>query len=554
MKKQLLIVVLLLWSSFTATAQSSWLWATAQSAAPDSGATVRTTDIATDLTGHSYVTGSFSGTARFGSFTLTSRGASDLFIAKYSPNGAVVWATHIGQSAGASPFYTTTAAGNSIALDEAGNCYVTGEFSNEVSYDTGGILQAFNPAFNSMLVAKCNARGEIEWAKRAGISQFSCSGLAVAADAAGNCYVTGRSDFGNIQFDDRVAGEGRRIMFVASYAAQGQVRWVNTATSTAGFGVSGTAVTVDSRGACLVSGNFNVGMAIEDRSLQAAGEADAYLARLSSATGRLQWLRQAGGPGTDVATALATDPQGNVYLAGSYAGTASFGSSSLTSSGSSDVYVARYSRAGQLAWAQSIGTAAAEQSAGLCVGLDGTSTVVCLLPGSTPDQVRTVLHSLTPRGNFLGTEAVGGPGSCRALSVASPRPRQLFVAGAFSGAVRFGRQHLSSPTEAAHGFVARLLLAPRSPDYSVEEDAALQVFPNPATSHFTAQLATRQATTGTAALYNSLGHIVRSQPVSATSPTLAAAVFDCSTLPAGLYVLQLRTTDGTVTSREVQVK
>ena len=51
--------------------------------APDSGS-----DVAVDSAGNVFLTGSFSGPADFGSFTLTSAGDSDAFVVKLDPNGS----------------------------------------------------------------------------------------------------------------------------------------------------------------------------------------------------------------------------------------------------------------------------------------------------------------------------------------------------------------------------------------------------------------------------------------------------------------------------------
>jgi hypothetical protein len=45
-----------------------------------------------DSLSNAYITGSFSGTTTIGGQTLTSNGATDIFIAKLSSNGNLVWA------------------------------------------------------------------------------------------------------------------------------------------------------------------------------------------------------------------------------------------------------------------------------------------------------------------------------------------------------------------------------------------------------------------------------------------------------------------------------
>src|SRR5207248_3090451 len=56
--------------------------------------------VAADAAGNVYVTGTFGGTVNFdpgaGTFNLTSAGFDDVFVAKYTSAGALVWAGDIG--------------------------------------------------------------------------------------------------------------------------------------------------------------------------------------------------------------------------------------------------------------------------------------------------------------------------------------------------------------------------------------------------------------------------------------------------------------------------
>ena len=85
-------------------------------------------------------------------------------------------------------------------------------------------------------------------------------------------------------------------------------------------------------------------------------------------TGNFTWAQRAGGLGDDQADALAVSGS-TVYVAGNFSGsTATFGATSLNSSGSSDLFVARLNDVGNtssFAWAQ--------QAGGL--GLDNATTL-----------------------------------------------------------------------------------------------------------------------------------------------------------------------------------
>jgi hypothetical protein len=82
----------------------------------------------------SYVTGRFRGTATFGEgepneTTLTSAGGSDIFVAKYDRDGALLWATRAG--GGSLDFRL------GIATTERGDSYVTGAFEGTATFGQG---------------------------------------------------------------------------------------------------------------------------------------------------------------------------------------------------------------------------------------------------------------------------------------------------------------------------------------------------------------------------------------------------------------------------------
>jgi len=147
--------------------------------------------IATDSAGNSYVTGFFSGTATFGpgeasQTTLTSAGGPDIFVAKYNPNGALVWAKRTGGSV------NVAEGGRDIATDGTGNSYVTGLFSGTATFGLGGAnaTTLTSAGGADFFIAKYDPSGALVWARRAGGINFDV-GAGIATDGAGNRYVSG---------------------------------------------------------------------------------------------------------------------------------------------------------------------------------------------------------------------------------------------------------------------------------------------------------------------------------------------------------------------------
>lgn len=61
------------------------------------------------------------------------------------------------------------------------------------------------------------------------------------------------------------------------------------------------------------------------------------------------------GVGNDYGYSVATDGTGNIYIAGRFAGTATFENTNIVSSGGEDIFLAKYNRAGALQWVKRAG-------------------------------------------------------------------------------------------------------------------------------------------------------------------------------------------------------
>ena len=151
--------------------------------------------IAGDAAGNAYVTG-FTTSADFPTVKavqpkLGGRGARNAFVAKLSSDGsALVYATYLG---GGTTYLGGRSGdtGSGIAVDAAGNAYVTGKVST-IDFPTANPLQhSLGSADGNAFVAELSADGQaLVYATYLGGSG-SDSGNGIAVDAAGNAYVTG---------------------------------------------------------------------------------------------------------------------------------------------------------------------------------------------------------------------------------------------------------------------------------------------------------------------------------------------------------------------------
>ena len=145
MKTSAIMILMLLLNISSAFAQADWVWSeNAGGSGEDSGRS-----IVTDAGGNSYVTGSFSNDATFGSTVLSSNGYRDIFVAKMDATGNWLWAIGVGGS--------SYDGGYGICIDNDGNAYVTGNFKYTVSF---GDYELSSNGNRDVFVAKISSEGK----------------------------------------------------------------------------------------------------------------------------------------------------------------------------------------------------------------------------------------------------------------------------------------------------------------------------------------------------------------------------------------------------------
>ena len=145
--------------------------------------------IAVDAAGNAYVTGT-TDSADFptttGAFQTTSGGGYDAFVTKLNPTGtALVYSTYLGG--------TSVDFGEHIAVDRAGNAYVTGYTTSTNFPTTVGAFQTTSGGGYDAFVTKLNPTGTVVYSTYLGGSGDEI-GWGIAVDTAGYAYVTGQTD------------------------------------------------------------------------------------------------------------------------------------------------------------------------------------------------------------------------------------------------------------------------------------------------------------------------------------------------------------------------
>lgn len=231
--------------------------------------------IAADKAGNVYVAGWKADAVSFPSQTIY-----DYVTIKYDDGGNAQWVATFAGEGGSNDKI------EAIAVDDAGNVYVTGE--SEAADET-----------TSCVTIKYSSKGAEQWVARYSGPGGSSSAKDIALDNNGNVYVTGKSKSPGFLPD--------ADYLTIKYDANGNEQWVARYSGGRPLPDEAWAIAVDAAGSVYVTG----GSWGEESSLD-------YITIKYGADGKQQWLARYNGPGdgVDIATSIALDSSSNVYVTG----------------------------------------------------------------------------------------------------------------------------------------------------------------------------------------------------------------------------------------------
>ena len=428
--------------------------------------------------------------------------------------------------------------GTRIAVDAAGNTYVTGSFSGTATF---GAITLTSAGGDDIFGAKRTPAGAWQWATGAGGSDDDY-GLGVAVDGSGSVVVTGYFTSPTITFGATTLTNATRYyrdIYVAKLTSVGTWQW---ATGAGGINFDfSNGVALDGSGNVVVAGVFeSPTITFGATTLTSAGPGDLFVAKLTSA-GVWLWAARAGGTNNDMGYSIAVDGSGSVVVMGIfYSRTITFDAITVTSTGVGDTFVAKLTPAGAWQWATSAGGSGV--AFGRSMAVDGSGNVVVTGVFVTPTitfGATTLTNAgygdlfvakLTPAGAWQWATGAGSSDDDAGLSVAVDGSGSVVVTGYFtSPTITFGATTLANPTPGAQAiFLARLSGTTGLPE--APDQPALTLTPNPART--TVQLT--GAAGPTATLLDGLGRMVGSAPVTPAG----TATLDVRALPAGLYLVR----------------
>jgi len=302
------------------------------------------------------VTGLFTGTATFGEgepnqTVLSSAGSTDIFLARYNPDGTLAWAKRAGGNFGD--------AGRAVAALPDDSIAVTGRFSHQAHFGQGepNYTWLTSAGQDDIFIARYYPDGTLRDAYSGG-GPDTDAGTAIAALPDGSIVVAGL--FGLwLVFDDLMGPDntayncnyGGSDMFVAHLDLNGKTMWVTEAGGW--WDDAACAITALSDGSTAVCAYY-------ETTPDSPGGEDIIVARYNP-DGTLAWAKNTAAQRLGSVYGIDSLSDDSIVVSGTFTQSTMFGEGEpnatfLTCSGWENFFIARYNSDGSLAWVRSTGT------------------------------------------------------------------------------------------------------------------------------------------------------------------------------------------------------
>jgi hypothetical protein len=305
-------------------------------------------DIETDNDGNIYITGSFWDTIQFGSLSLTSFGANDIFIAKLDSDGNWLW---VAQGGGISEDMVS-----SIAIDDNCNAYITGGFFNDIIFGTYSLN---NNGYGNLYIAIIDSNGTWQWANQIDEGTTHVFGQNISIVNDGNLMVTGSFYEGSVSFGPYtlINNSYNQTIFVAKMDSDYNWLWAVQALVNDGASVESGKIVSDYSDNTYITGNIRGSAEFGSTTLFGESTGDVFTAKLDD-NGNWTWATQANDydTGSSSGHGIALDINDDPYIIGRFSGTILFGDQGFTSYGWSDVFISKLDQYGNWIWATYAGS------------------------------------------------------------------------------------------------------------------------------------------------------------------------------------------------------
>lgn len=273
--------------------------------------------ITIDNNGNPIIIGTFFNSIFIDGTTLLSNGGQDFFLAKFNPDGNLIWAAN--DASDSDDF------GRKVAVDNANNVYITGDFAGEIVFGTQTV-QA-NGVFD-VFVAKYSSEGNPQWIQTVGSNGNVDRAGDIDTDNLGNIFV---------------------CLYVDQPGPRGKLQKISTngdVITSFTFGNNSTqprGIKITSSGYIYMTGEFSGVVDFGDGDASAVGGKDVFIVKYDS-DGQLIDKYLAGSSDDDAGYAIDLDSDNNVVIAGFCNNAIYFDGNPYFSQGMKDLLIVKFER------------------------------------------------------------------------------------------------------------------------------------------------------------------------------------------------------------------
>jgi len=331
--------------------------------------------MAADPAGNVYLTGETSSGSLLRGGTQSTRSSRDAWVAKLNGSGSqLLYLVYLGGSGNDS--------GRGIAVDSSGNAYVTGMTASADFPATNGAFSTNSAGLQEAFVSKIGPAGQLQYSTYLGGG--SDAGFAIAVDNTGAVYVAGQTasvafpvTAGSIQATNQ---GGFSDCFVSKLNASGSALLYSTYLGGSAMDLC-TGIAIDVSGDAYVTGttysaNFPTALPLQTSLL---GSANAFVAEVNPTGSALLYSTYLGGSTTDNGNAIAVDPSGAAYVAGSTSSLdfpTTFGAAQTVLQGLYNAFVSKLATGGSgLSYSTYIGGSGVDDATAIAVDSSGQAIV-----------------------------------------------------------------------------------------------------------------------------------------------------------------------------------
>lgn len=302
-------------------------------------------------------------------------------------------------------------------------------------------------------LAKVSKDGRFLWVQSLGGSLVD-RGYGVAADSAGNAYVTGHFQSVDAKWKGgALPNQGDYDVFVAKYSPEGEPLWIRTA---GGKGYDyGHGIAIDGAGDVVVTGAVAGEAYFDGTPVNAGGAGRPIFCAKYSKDGDLRWVKATAGRFSGSGHGVAVDAKNAIYIGGSGGGAGSMGGRALEIVKGQAGVVIKLTPEGDAVWTA---TVEGQPGAGFHeIAADAAGRVWCAgmfkgrldlasgaISSSGDKDNDGFLAHFSPEGELRWVRAVQGPATDYCLGVATDGGGRCFVTGEFSENATFAGRSLKS--------------------------------------------------------------------------------------------------------------